>query len=143
MTSSYDLYTMELTREANDHTYVLDVLKRYQSMGDHEFARDLGLFLIFPLSAFDSDDQIRLTDIIADIRDDQECYDRVRLQVNNAIFQMETYDRMPVNEFARSLYVNTLRGTGFFERYDEDVHYALQDFNIEMRDRAGGRRVGG
>ena len=48
MTSSYDLYTMELTREANDHTYVLDVLKRYQSMGDHEFARDLGLFLIFP-----------------------------------------------------------------------------------------------
>jgi hypothetical protein len=136
MTSAYDSYTMELTSEANDHTYVLDVLKRYQEMGDHEFARDLGLFLNFPPSAFDSDDQIRLRNMIADIRDDQESYDRVRLKVNNAIFQMETYVRMPLNEFSRSLYVNKLRGSGFFETYDEDVHYALQDFNGVMRRRA-------
>ena len=130
--SSYDRYTAKLQRQSMNHSAVLYVLKKYQEMGDVSFRRDLRSFLAFTPNLFDDEDRERLTNIIEDIRRDQESYNQIKPEIVDAITQMECYIGEPPNAFARSLYVNTLRGDGFFSRYEEDVHFALEDFNLQM-----------
>ena len=132
--SDYDRHTAQLERLSYNHRVMWNFLKTYQEMGDRSFHKDLRSFLKFPQDAFDDADRGRLINIIEDIRNDQESYNQIRHEIVNSIREIESNARMPVNAFARSLYVNELRGKGFFERYVEDVHYALEELTIEMEE---------
>ena len=129
--NSYEKYTAELDIRANNSVNVLRVLKKYRELGEVDFSRDLNSFLRLPKDSFhDKEDQDRLRNIIVDIRHDRQEYDECKEQVNDAIHEIESnHPSRGVNHFARNLYVNVLRGDGFFERYEEDVHYALEELS--------------
>jgi hypothetical protein len=125
--SFYDNYTTMLHREADDSQCVLDVLTTYREMGESDFASDLRNFLDLPMDLFHKHaDQARLKNVISDIRHDMVEYRKIRCQINDAIREIQTTPSRGVNDFGRNLYVYVLRGSGFCERYGEDVHYALE-----------------
>jgi hypothetical protein len=134
--SSFDSYTATLEKQSTNRARVLNILIQYKQMGESVFRNDLSSFLAFTSYSylFDDEDRERLSTIIQDIRNDQVSYDQIRPFLHHAIIEMERYPAKQPNEFARSLYVNTLRGIGFFERYHEDVHYAREGFNLTMEE---------
>ena len=128
----YEDYTAKLERQADDSQIVLRVLKVYEEMGDDEFSLDLNNFLCLDNDSFYyPDDKKRLRNIILAIRQDMEKYRKCRDQVKGAILEIESIlPSRGVNRFARNLYVHVLRGDGFFERYSEDVGYAMEYLSV-------------
>jgi len=127
----YEDFTAKLDIQANNSVFVLHVLKRYKKLGDERFSLDLHNFLRLDKGSFDDpEEQEWLESIIDDIRDEMQEYRQCRDQVNDAIDEIESqHPSRGVNPFARNLYVNVLRGNGFFKRYEEDVHCALHDLS--------------
>ena len=129
--NSYEIYTAKLDRQANRPKKVLRVLKRYKELGEEKFLEDLDDFLHLDIDSFqDKEDKQRLRNVLLDIRHDIDEYNKCRDQVNGAIREIESHPKLQVNHFARNLHVNVLRGDGFFERYEEDVYYALQELSV-------------
>ena len=127
----YEEYTAKLDKKANRSKKVLRVLKRYKELGEQKFPEDLHDFLRLDINSFqDHEDKQRLRNVILDIRHDIEEYNQCRDQVNGAIHEIKGHPKLQVNPFARNVYVNILRGSGFFLRYEEDVHYALEELSV-------------
>lgn len=129
-----DDHTRRLNARANNDSILFKALQAYQKMGNITFQNDLKILEGFPKDKL-SDTHLKwITSMIAGLNENQASYEKNRLYVNDAIRRL-VFDRASVKDFERNLYIDELRGGDFFDVYEHDMHYALQDFILEMEDK--------
>ena len=124
--------TEQLRMRADYSVNVVRALEEYKQLGDNMFYLDRCNFHFgFDVAKFhEREDRQRLRDVFATIEDHMETYELCRDEVNDAILQMKKYPKRNVNDFARSLYVNILRGQGYSAAYQEEMVSAWKQLSV-------------
>jgi hypothetical protein len=125
----YEKYTEKLRKQARFPTPMLRVLEQYVTLGESHFHADLiqAKRQIYPPDS--SEDGKRRADLIRDIETDIREYSIIRDKLMGVIHDIRIDPRNVSNPFAQHLFVHILRGSGFCERYTEDIHYGLEEIN--------------
>jgi hypothetical protein len=125
----YEEYTEKLREKATSPKAMLRVLEQYVTLGERHFHADL-IQAKWQTDPPDSiEDAKRRTDLIRDIKTDIREYNTIRVKLMEVIQDIRIDPENVSNPFAQHLFVDILRGSGFCERYTEDIHYGLEEIN--------------
>ena len=127
----YEEYTEQLREQATYPRNMLDVLEQYVTLGETHFRSDLIQAKRQENPNECHDNKKRRANLISDIQNDIRAYAKVRDDLMLVIAKIRIDPVNVQNEFAQHLFVNILRGEGFYDRYTEDIHYGLEDINGE------------
>jgi hypothetical protein len=132
--NDYEDYTEELRKRARNSRLMLEVLEEYVELGEKHFHPDLVQARLQKNPNECTASKERRANLIRDIENDILEYNAIKEELRQVIRAIRIDPANVNNPLAQRLFVEVLRGSGFFERYTEDVHYALEEINADEDD---------